>query len=57
MTTYTTECRENGAQIEEFATLDLAENALTEYEADDVNDDTYTDNYYAIRNNSTGETE
>lgn len=51
------EIRENGMQLDEFATREQAEAYVKEQELADAKDGCYEDGYYAIRNVVTDECE
>lgn len=54
---YKTRDREAGNLIDEFATLEEAQDAVEQYEADDEADGTYTPNFYEIYNAETEQIE
>ena len=48
---YITRDREAGNEIERFATLEEAREALEQYEKQDISDGTYTEDFYEIYDN------
>ena len=48
---YITRDREAGNEIERFATLEEAREALKQYEKQDISDGTYTEDFYEIYDN------
>ena len=52
---FITRDRETGTIIDEFMTLEEAEDAIRKYEATDEKEGTYSENFYEIYNEETAE--